>query len=146
MAVNDRQWQRLFVALGRPELATDPRFEKVMDRYRNIDECYGVVTEQMKTRTSAEWRRILDEADVPNGPVNDLKDLLSEPYLKESGFFQEIEHPTSGKLVTLGFGTEFSETKQSVRRPPPQLGEHTSEVLAELGLSAADIARVAGKS
>jgi len=139
LAVNDDQWKRILPALGRPELVEDPRFATTAGRVQHYDEVYGVVAEQLKGRTTAEWHKVFDEVDIPNGPMNTLQNLLSDAYLNETGFFHHYEHPSEGPAVTLGIPVSFSATPGSIRLPPPQLGEHTEDVLAELGYSKADI-------
>jgi crotonobetainyl-CoA:carnitine CoA-transferase CaiB-like acyl-CoA transferase len=140
LAVNDDQWRRIFPALGRPDLISDPRFAKTDDRVRNYDELYAIVGDELRKKTTADWHRILDEADIPNGPMHSLQELLHDPYLNETGFFQRYEHPTEGPVVTPMVPVNFSRTPAGLHRPPPRLGEHTEDVLREIGYSDADIA------
>jgi crotonobetainyl-CoA:carnitine CoA-transferase CaiB-like acyl-CoA transferase len=144
MAVTDDQWRRLYVAIGRPALIEDPRFATLHARSRNIDAVYGVLTEAMTERTTAEWLAILDEADIVNGRVNTIQDLLDDEYLAETGFFQPVEHPTEGAMTMMAVPVEFDETPASIRILPPTLGEHTDSVLAETGLGAEEIAKARG--
>jgi crotonobetainyl-CoA:carnitine CoA-transferase CaiB-like acyl-CoA transferase len=140
LAVNDEQWRRLLPAIDRPELLVDERFMSVDGRMRNIDAVYGVVSDQMKTRTTADWRSVLDAIDVPNGPMARFEDMLSDAYLNEIGFFHRYEHPSEGAMLTTGVPTQFSATPGGLHRPPPRLGEHNDEVLGALGYGADQIA------
>ena len=138
MAVTDDQWHRLFGALGRPEMMRDARFARLAERVANIGEAYAVLTETFPTRDTREWLDILERADVPCGPANTIADLLDDPYLAETGFFQEVAHPTEGRLTMMAPPVEFSASPATIRLLPPKLGEHTESVLRELGLQAGE--------
>ncbi len=142
LATTDRQWRSLFAAIGRAEMADDPRFATIAGRTAHIDALYELVAECMRTRTTAEWRTRLDAHDVPSGGVNDLPGLIADPYLMETGFFQPFEHPSEGPTVMMAIPPRFSETPGSIRHGAPRLGEHTEAVLAELAFSTAEIAAI----
>ena len=144
LAVNDEQWKRLLPTIGRAELLDDPRFMTVEARTQNINAVYGVVSDQMKTQTTAEWHHRLDTIDIPNGPVARFQDMLNDPYLNETGFFHRYEHPSEGPMLTTAVPTLFSATPGGFHRPPPLLGEHNAEVLGAIGYSAGDIANLTG--
>ena len=139
LAVNDEQWRRLLPTIGRPELVTDPRFSTVEGRMKNIDQVYGVVSDQMKTQTTADWHRLLDAIDVPNGAMARFEDMLNDAYLNETGFFHRYEHPSEGSMLTPCVPTQFSATPGGIHRHPPKLGEHNAEVFAAFGYSAQEI-------
>lgn len=132
LAVTNDQWRRLFATIGRPELADDPRFARMEARVSNIDELYSIVVNAMGTRTTKDWQQRLTAADIPNGPVEDFQAVFRDEYLKESGFFRRLVHPSEGKIVSMAPLANFSATAASVHRFPPRLGEHTEEILGEL--------------
>ena len=101
------------------------------------------MAERIATRTTADWQAILDSADIPNGRVHELEDLLSDDYLAATGFFVDYEHPSEGPMTTASIPVRYSRTPGNVRRAPPRLGEHTAEVLAEAGLTPGEIAALA---
>jgi crotonobetainyl-CoA:carnitine CoA-transferase CaiB-like acyl-CoA transferase len=140
LATTDLQSRHLFEAIDCPELADDERFSTLARRTENIGELYEIVIKSMRRRTTAEWRERLDAFDVPNGVVTDLEGLLADSYLAETGFFEQVEHPSEGGMLTTAVPTAFSGTPgESFRLPPPRLGEHTRVVLGELGYSAREI-------
>jgi crotonobetainyl-CoA:carnitine CoA-transferase CaiB-like acyl-CoA transferase len=144
LATTDAQSRHLFEAIDCPELANDERFSTLARRTDNIGELYEIVIERMRRRTTAEWRERLDAFDVPNGAVTDLEGLLTDPYLAETGFFERVDHPTEGKMLTTAVPVMFSGSPgDSFRLAPPRLGEHTRSVLAELGYSDAEIDGIA---
>ena len=140
LATTDSQSRHLFEAIDCPELADDHRFSTLARRTDNIGELYGIIIERMSRRTTAEWRERLDSFDVPNGVVASLEGLLADPYLNDAGFFEQVEHPSEGTMLTTAIPVMFSGSPgDSFRLPPPRLGEHTRSLLGELGYSEAAI-------
>jgi crotonobetainyl-CoA:carnitine CoA-transferase CaiB-like acyl-CoA transferase len=139
IAHSNAQWGKLFEAMGVPELINDPRFNSVSARSANIDAAYATLTNGMQQRTTAEWLAVLRPADIPCGPANTLLDLFNDEYLKETGFFQPMEHPTEGPVLVSAIPARFSASPPNVQRLWPALGEHTREILREAGCSEAEI-------
>ncbi len=139
MVATHAQWGRLYALFGKPELANDPRFATGTARAANIEAAYAIVTEGMKQRTNAEWLVLMKEADLPHGPANSLEDLTKDAYLNEIDFFRKMDHPTEGPMTMLGIPVTYYGTPATIRRLAPRLGEHTRQVLAEAGLSEAEI-------
>jgi len=136
---NDKHWGRFFDVAGKPELAKDPRFADQPSRSKNIDALYEIVTEIMADRTSAEWLRVLEDADIPVMPMNSPEDLFDCPHLTAVGMFPEVEHPTEGKIRHIKVPVSFSKTPGGYYRHPENLGQSTAEALADVGYSEAEI-------
>ena len=133
---NDKHWRRFFELIGKPRMFDeDPRFSSHEARSRHIAEVYAFVAEQLRTRSSAEWLRLLREADIPATPLNTLDMLVDDPHLAESGFFAMTEHPSEGTLRAMTVPGQWSEGLPRAVRPAPRLGEHSAEILGEAGYS-----------
>jgi crotonobetainyl-CoA:carnitine CoA-transferase CaiB-like acyl-CoA transferase len=144
IAVSDTHWGRLFAAMDRASLIDDPRFATIAARSDNVDALYAVLTEGMRERTSAEWLATLSELDVPCGPANTLAELMTDEYLRETGFFQRTRHPLDGDVTVTAIPAQFSASPPSVRRLWPALGEHAAEVLREIGCDEREIQAICG--
>ncbi|MCI0732067.1 MAG: CoA transferase [Chloroflexi bacterium] len=136
----DSLWQRFCQAIGRPELAGDPRFKTNADRVRNRAELEPILDEHFAQGEAAEWLARLHEARIPCGPVNSLPDVLADEQFLARGGVVELPHPLLGSVKVLANPIHFSETPPTYRRHPPLLGEHSEEILAELGYDAAAVA------
>lgn len=133
LATSDRHWRGLTEAAGRPELQTDPRFDNRPNRLANRQELIDAMGEMVKTKTTAEWVRLLADAGVPCMQINSLDDVVADPHLADVGFFPEFDHPSEGRIRLMAPPMRLSKTPPTIRRLPPRFGEHTAEVLAELG-------------
>ena len=102
-----------------------------------------MVAEVMPTRTSAEWIELLEAADMPVMQLHTIDSLLADRHLDAVGFFDVVEHPTEGAIRSMAIPSQWSKTPPQVARQAPRLGEHSAEVLAEAGYSAADIRKLA---
>jgi len=139
---NDRQFQRFCAFAGAPELAEDPRFLTNSLRVANREALYAILPKLTAGKTLDQWVDGLSEIGVPSGPVNTLDRVFADPQILHRGMRVAMPFPGSekGEIEVIGNPIKLSETPVEYRRPPPRVGEHSAEVLAELGLSAEEIA------
>ncbi|MDP3138275.1 MAG: CoA transferase, partial [Burkholderiaceae bacterium] len=137
---NDRQWKNFLELIGRAELFdSDPRFATLAVRTRHTDELYAMVASVLATRSSEEWMSALAAADIPVMPVHSVESLLEDPHLQAVGFFQLVDHPSEGAIRTMAVPSTWSRSQPKVTRQAPRLGQHSVELLRELGFSDAEI-------
>ena len=130
---NDRQFVRLCDVLGKPEIAMDERFSTNSERVQNRDELIPLLKSIFITRSASEWLSVLEQAEIPCGPINNFEQVFSMPTVQERGMLVKMNHPTIGELPLVGSPLKMSATPVEYRLPPPLLGEHTEVVLRELG-------------
>ena len=143
LVYNDKQWRSFLGAIGRPELMNDARYATQASRAANIHDIYAFLTELFRTRSTAEWIRLLESVDIPVAPMNSVEDVVHDPHLTQSGFFTTEQHPSEGALRAMRTPTTWSRSRPGIPRPAPRLGEHSAEVLREAGYSDAQIAEMA---
>mgnify|MGYP001826413950 FL=1 len=131
----DNHWRTFCDLTGHPELAEDERFLDMATRLKNINESYRVTGEIIARRSRDEWLQLLGDTKVPMMVVNSLDELVDDPHLVATGFWQEMDHPSEGRIRLSSPPMNFSRTPASIRRHAPRLGENTREVLAEAGIS-----------
>ena len=136
---NDQLWRTFCGVLGVESLADDPRFCTNKDRVTAHAELRPLLVEQLRTRPVTEWLARLKAAGVPCGGVRDLEQLFSDPQIVERAMVVTLDHPIAGAIRQLGVPIKLGDTPSSVRTPPPVLGQHTDEILMEIGLSRNDI-------
>ena len=139
---NDKQWNSFFDVTGRDDLRADPMFATFAGRLANIDIVYGELGRIFATRPTAEWMKLLVEADIPTMPVHDLLSILHDPHLVETNFFPIAEHPTEGAIRSMRVATAWSETPAIPSRLAPGLGEQSREILSEARFKPEEIAQL----
>jgi crotonobetainyl-CoA:carnitine CoA-transferase CaiB-like acyl-CoA transferase len=139
---NDKQWNSFFDVTGRDDLRADPMFATFAGRLANIDIVYGELGRIFATRPTAEWMKLLVEADIPTMPVHDLLSILHDPHLIETNFFPITEHPTEGAIRSMRVATAWSETPATPSRLAPGLGEHSREILNQARYKPEEIAQL----
>lgn len=137
-----RWWPIFCEAMGRSEWIDDPRFSTVKGRFDNMPELTDMLDELFASRTLAEWGRALDEAGLIWGPASTLVELASDPQAEAAGLFPEIPHP-AGPFRTVAAPMHLRDVEIGPRGPAPELGQHTAEVLASLGLTPGEVAAMA---
>ncbi|RDB42661.1 CoA transferase [Halomonas sp. DQ26W] len=138
---NQRTWERFCGdVLERPDLMEDPRFLTNFDRGQHVEELEALLESIMAKRGVGDWLERCDSAGVPAGPINDFAQAMADEHYLAREMVQEMEHPVMGRMKTIGFPSKFSVTPSQVRAPAPLFGQHTDEVLGDLGLAPDELA------
>jgi crotonobetainyl-CoA:carnitine CoA-transferase CaiB-like acyl-CoA transferase len=139
---NDNQFAKAAAVLGHPEWAKDERFATNRARVANRELIDGLIGEALAADKVDAWLARLKAVGVPCGRINTVAQALDDPHTAARRMVETVPHPTIGELKMLGIPFKLSDTPAAVRRPPPLLGEHTDEILADLGMDAAAIAKL----
>ena len=135
----DRYWVRFCNAVGRPDLAENPKYQTIEGRAEDVVELRQIFSEIFMSKTYDEWHPLLE--GIPYAPNQSLKEIINDPQAIASGCFVEYDHPTQGRIKQIANPVIMSKTPANVRMPAPEFGQHTEEVLLEYGFSWEDIAR-----
>jgi crotonobetainyl-CoA:carnitine CoA-transferase CaiB-like acyl-CoA transferase len=138
----DGHWKSLCRLLDRPDWAVKPEYATGQARFRNRPEIRAILEPLFAEKTSAEWMRSLADAGVPAGPIYRMDEVFADPQVRHLGMAVPCRHPTRGDIAVVGQPVKLSRTPAEIRTPTPDAGEHTAEILSELGFDGADIARL----
>ncbi|WP_151633348.1 CaiB/BaiF CoA transferase family protein [Noviherbaspirillum aerium] len=134
MPYTDAHWQRFFIESGRPELADDERFTSIAARTTHIATLYEIAAEVMSGRSTDDWLETFSRLEIPASPMRRLDDLPQDEHLRQTGFFETLTDPQMGTLKFPGVSVRFDGERPPVRMAP-RLGEHTEQIMAELGIA-----------
>lgn len=139
---SDLHWRKFFLLIGRRDLAEDPRFKLFDARMKNYTALFAIVEQALAGKTTDEWIVLLSEQDIPMSRVNTLEDLAEDEHLASVDFWRFFDHPSEGRIRLPSIPLDLTGSPPAIRRLPPQLGEHTAEILAEVGCSLDDTQRL----
>ena len=138
----DRYWPNVCKALGIEKLEHDPRFNSIDARKANAEKLVSIFDERFATKTRDEWMEIFKKENVICAPIQTPLEVVNDPQAQANEYVIEVDDPVRGKTKQIGFPWVFSETPASVRRAAPELGEHTEEILLDVGYSRDDISKL----
>ena len=136
----DRYWEPFCRALGREDLIEDTRFNDYLSRWGNTEELTAIVTDEIESRSLAEWLPIFEEQALISAPARTLDESIHDEQARATGVFHPMEHPSAGTFDTIAPPVRLSSHPMQRSRPGPELGEHSREILEEVGLSQGEIA------
>ena len=129
---SEKMWENFCRVIGKPELASDPKFDSNEKRVNHRENLVPMLEELFITQTSDYWIKELRAVKIACGRVNTMDRVFDHPQIEPLNIVAEVDHPTAGKIKLVGIPVEYSETPGSIRLPPPLLGQHTDEILSEL--------------
>jgi CoA:oxalate CoA-transferase len=141
-AGGDKRWNLFCRTIESEDLLSDPRFATNGDRFGNRDLLADIISERLQGHTSDEWEQILNDAGIPCGPIYTVDQTLTHPQILHRDMVVEREHPVMGMVRLLGLPVKLHDTPGGIDRPPPLLGQHTREVLSEIGINDAEMSRL----
>jgi crotonobetainyl-CoA:carnitine CoA-transferase CaiB-like acyl-CoA transferase len=133
-AYQEDRWKALCGLIGRPELATEPAFANLAARVKNRARMVEILSAAFRARTTREWLPLLEERDILCAPIADYDEVASTDQFAASGVAVDVDHPVAGRIKLPGFAIGDPDAQSRQRHPPPVLGQHSVEVLAEYGV------------
>jgi crotonobetainyl-CoA:carnitine CoA-transferase CaiB-like acyl-CoA transferase len=138
----DRYWPNVCRALGMPELEKDPRFDSIEARGENAEELIAIMDKRFLTKTRDEWFEIFKKEGIIYTPIQSPREVVDDPQALANDYVSWFDHPVLGRTKVVGFPWDFSQTPASIRREAPEFGQHTEEILLEMGYTWDDITRL----
>ncbi len=138
----NKQWFKFFEIIEMEELKKDKRFTSIKSRSKDITILYKLIEKNVKTKTNHQLCKLLKKNDIPHGVVNNISYLKNDKHLKKVKFFRKIKHPTEGTLIIPDTGIKIDKKSLPIKRTQPNLGEHTREILKELGYKIKEIKKI----
>lgn len=146
MLYSDKQWAEFLKIVGKSELLEQEPFTTFSSRSENVVEVYEFISETLETRTTAEWIDVLRQSDLAHAPVKELEDLFEDEHIDAVGLFPELTHPSEGRIRATATPDQWSDSQPEFRSHAPRLGQHSREILLELGLSTDEIQALADRN
>jgi crotonobetainyl-CoA:carnitine CoA-transferase CaiB-like acyl-CoA transferase len=143
MAYTQAHWRKFWTLAGKPEMMSDPRFDSIASRAKNVVAICELAGQCITDRTTDEWLTHLRELEIPAARISSLEDLFTDPQLAASGFFKRATHPSEGEILYTDLPVRFDGASSTSERLQPRLGEHSFEVLREAGLKESEIQALA---
>jgi succinate---hydroxymethylglutarate CoA-transferase len=140
-AGNDGQFRFLCNLLGKPELGTDPQYATNQARVANRTKLISLLSDLLQQRKSEEWLQAI-KGKIPVAPIRNIAGTFNHPQAIARGVTTEVDHPRAGRIRIAAPAVRYGEGKMQVSRPPPVLGQHTDEVLAEIGYSEEEVEKL----
>lgn len=136
---NDKQFEKFASILEMPELSSNEKFSTNPKRVEHRRELIEMISEKLKMKPARHWQKLLTEAGIPNGPINNIETLFQDPQVHARNMVVEMPHPTAGKVKLVGSPLKLSRTPVKMRRHPPLYSEHTKPILTKIGYTAEQI-------